>query len=174
MHFSVHFRESTEIWTNTEILWRVDTLPGRCGKPGRPGKPDRPGRLWRQNNLNLISIELLLAECPPCTEFLCLSRFLCFFKNAQKSAQKICAFLKTVTVPCKSICCHFYRGTSEIQIKNNCWQLTVHHINKYLVTGFVHTTILSVNLQWTCPQDNLNKLYIFESVNILFHGNMAI
>ena len=31
VHFSVHFRESTEIWTNTEILCRVDTLSWREG-----------------------------------------------------------------------------------------------------------------------------------------------
>ena len=32
-------------------------------------------------------------ECLPCTEFLCMSRFLYFFKNAQKSERKICALL---------------------------------------------------------------------------------
>ena len=49
--------------------------------------------------MTMTLMMMLMTECPPCTEFLCLSRFLCFFKNAQKSAQKICAFLKTFTAP---------------------------------------------------------------------------
>ena len=78
----------------------------RVPREDEPENKKEPGNIHKiESNFLVESVGAesssgeLEAECPPCTEILCLSRFLCFLKNAQKSAQKICAFLKTFTVP---------------------------------------------------------------------------
>ena len=90
----------------------------------------------------------------------CLSRFLCFFKNAQKSAQQICAFLKNFTVPVEISFFVTAAVTAQLQIQNNCWKLTVHHINRKLATGFVQTAILAVTRNMSSGKLKLNVFFV--------------